>query len=153
MHRILLDDGIELLGSADDPHPDHRALARAVHRVVDEVYGDPSDASDTEVTDHRSNHAATPRPQTFTYRVYPSEGIWPGGRPVQPTAVATVVRCVRSFLGLPRRRALLLRAPGSAATKAAAIGAFDSQSRLLRGELRYVWDTDVELYWPVSGLM
>ena len=35
-------------------------------------------------------------------------------------------------------------------TKVAAIGAYDSQSRLLLGELRYVWDTSVELYWPMD---
>jgi hypothetical protein len=36
------------------------------------------------------------------------------------------------------------------ATKVAAIDAYDSQMRLLGGELRYVWGTDVELYWPTD---
>ena len=40
---------------------------------------------------------------------------------------------------------------GSLATKAAAIGAYDSQSGLLGGELRYVWGKGVELYWPMKG--
>ena len=30
------------------------------------------------------------------------------------------------------------------------MGAYDSQSRLLRGELRYAWDTSVELYWRMD---
>ena len=37
------------------------------------------------------------------------------------------------------------------AAKLAAIDAYDSQRRLLKGELRYVWKTGVELYWPVDG--
>jgi hypothetical protein len=32
----------------------------------------------------------------------------------------------------------------------AAINAYDSQSRLLGGELRYVWGKGVELYWPMD---
>ena len=45
---------------------------------------------------------------------------------------------------------MLFRAPGSMPRKVAAIGAYDSQIGLLRGELRYVWDTGVELYWPMD---
>jgi hypothetical protein len=36
------------------------------------------------------------------------------------------------------------------ATKIAAIDAYDSQSRFLGDELRYVWGTGVELYWPME---
>jgi hypothetical protein len=54
------------------------------------------------------------------------------------------------MMGLTRRRPLLFRASEAAATKVAAIDAYDSQMRLLAGELRYVWDTGVELYWPMD---
>jgi LmbE family N-acetylglucosaminyl deacetylase len=138
---------------ASDPHPDHRTLARTVGRVVHQVYGSGSDVPKGETADGSPDRSMGPRPQMISYRVYPGAGIWPSGRPSQASAVATVVRCIRSVLGLPRRRALLVRAPHSAATKAAAIGAYESQSRLLQGELRYVWDTDVELYWPTDGVM
>jgi hypothetical protein len=54
------------------------------------------------------------------------------------------------MLGLAGRRALLFRAPESQPKKMAAINAYDSQSRLLGGELRYVWGKGVELYWPMD---
>ena len=76
--------------------------------------------------------------------------MWPGGRPANATASATVARLARSLLGLTHRRPLLMRAPASVATKAAAIHTYESQSALLRGELRYVWDAAVELYWPMD---
>lgn len=138
--------------STDDPHPDHRALARAVGRAVDQLYP-ASDVPESVTTESSHVRSFGPRPRTFTYRVYPGAGIWPGGRPAQVTALTTAARCVRAVLALPRRRALLVRAPRSAATKAAAIGAYQSQSRLLKGELHYVWDRDVELYWPTDGVM
>jgi LmbE family N-acetylglucosaminyl deacetylase len=136
-----------------DPHPDHRTLAWTVRRVVDQVYGSGFDVPKGEIVDGSRDRSMGPRPQVFTYRVYPGAGIWPAGRPAQATAVATAVRCVRSVLGLPRRRALLVRAPHSVATKVAAMGVYESQMRLLQGELRYVWDTDVELYWPMDSVM
>jgi LmbE family N-acetylglucosaminyl deacetylase len=111
-----------------DPHPDHRTLARAAGRAADR----------------------TTRPQLFTYRVYPAEGLWPEGRPSAVTAGSVCVMFARSILRLTARRPLRLRAPAVAATKVAAIGAYDSQSRLLAGELRYVWSKDVELYWPME---
>jgi hypothetical protein len=39
------------------------------------------------------------------------------------------------------------------AAKVAAIDAYDSQRRLLNGELRYVWGTGVEFYWAMDGLV
>jgi LmbE family N-acetylglucosaminyl deacetylase len=119
-----------------DPHPDHRTLARAVGRSVDVLYGPDS---------------FEPRPQVFSYRVYPGEGLWPDGRPARTTLGSTASRLVRSVMGLTHRRPLLFRAPEAAAAKAAAIDAYDSQIRLLRGELRYVWGTGVELYWPMDN--
>ena len=133
-----------------DPHPDHRTLARAVGRAVDRI-DDPDPGVVPAETDGPGPGATNTRPEVFTYRVYPGEGVWPDGRPARVTAGATVVRFARSLLGLSHRRALLVRAPGSAATKAAAIHAYESQSALLRGELRYVWDAGVELYWPLDA--
>ena len=136
-----------------DPHPDHRALARAVGRAVDETYD-----SDPDSGGHRGGApdgsrfgTVRTRPQVFTYRVYPGEGLWPHGRPSRRTLGTTAVQFARSTFGLTNRRALLLRAPESTATKVAAIGAYDSQIRLLNGELHYVWGTAVELYWPMDG--
>jgi LmbE family N-acetylglucosaminyl deacetylase len=133
-----------------DPHPDHQALARAVGRAVDQVH-DSDLGGPRSGTAHGSSFGSVrTRPQVFTYRVYPGEGLWPDGRPSRITLGTTAVRLVRSIFGLTSRRALLLRAPGSAATKVAAINAYDSQSRLLKGELHYVWGTGVELYWPMA---
>ena len=91
------------------------------------------------------------RPQLFTYRVYPGEGLWPEGRPPRVTASIFASLLMRSIVSLIRQRPLLFRSPGIAATKAAAIRAYDSQSGLLGGELRYVWGKSVELYWPMKG--
>ncbi len=132
-----------------DPHPDHRALARATRRAVAQTYG-PGDR-DGRVGDRPGARTMGPPPDVFTYRVYPGEGLWPNGRPARVTAVSSVAQLVRSIVGLAGRPALLLRAPGSASTKVAAIRAHDSQRQLLDGELRYVWGTSVELYWPVDG--
>jgi LmbE family N-acetylglucosaminyl deacetylase len=118
-----------------DPHPDHRTLARAVCYAVAQTY----------------DAGPGPPPQVFTYRVYPGEGLWPDGRPPRVTAGAAVVQFVRSVLGLAGRRALVFRARGPTATKVAAISAYDSQRRLLDGELRYVWGTGTELYWAMDG--
>jgi LmbE family N-acetylglucosaminyl deacetylase len=136
-----------------DPHPDHRALSRAVGRAVDEIHdSDPNPGGPRPGTGDGARFGTVrTRPQVFTYRVYPGEGLWPDGRPSRITLGITAVRFVRSMFGLARRRALLLRAPGSAASKVAAIDAYDSQSRLLKGELHYVWGTGVELYWPMAG--
>ena len=134
-----------------DPHPDHRALARAVGRAVDGIHdSDPGVPRPGTAEGARLGTIGT-RPHVFTYRVYPGEGLWPHGRPSRITLGTTAARFVRSVFGLTNHRALLLRAPGSAATKVAAIDAYDSQSRLLKGELHYVWGTDVELYWPMAG--
>jgi hypothetical protein len=91
-----------------------------------------------------------PRPKVFTYRVYPGEGLWPNGRPARVTVSAAVVQLIRAAFGQSGRRALLFRASGSSPTKVSAIGAYESQSRLLGGELRYVWRAGVELYWPAD---
>ena len=136
-----------------DPHPDHRTLARAVGRAVDQIDdSDPGVPRQGTADGSRLGRIGT-RPQVFTYRVYPGEGLWPDGRPSRITLGTAAARFVRSIFGLTltNRRALRLRAPGSAATKVAAIEAYDSQSKLLRGELHYVWGTGVELYWPMAG--
>ena len=123
---------------SSDPHPDHRTLAPAAGRAVSQVYDPDPDAPQATIAGGSDLHALGPRPQVFTYRVYPGEGLWPDGRPSRVT-VSTVVRLLmRSILSLIRQRPLLFRAPGLAATKVAAIDAYDSQSRLLGGELRSV---------------
>ncbi len=134
-----------------DPNPDHRALARATRRAVVQAYGFDPGVPHGDVTDRSGVCTIGPRPQVFTYRVYPGEGMWPDGRPSRATAVSSVAQLIRSVPKLGGRRPLLLRAAGSRATKAAAIDAYDSQRRLLNGELRYVWGTSVELYWPMDG--
>jgi hypothetical protein len=35
-------------------------------------------------------------------------------------------------------------------TKIAATNAYESQCKLLEGEMKYVWCTSVELYWPMD---
>ena len=136
---------------SSDPHPDHRTLARAVGRAARQVYGSDPDAPEATIAGGSDLHALGARPQVFTYRVYPGEGLWPEGRPSRVT-VCTVVRLLmRSVLSLIRQRPLLFRAPELVAMKVAAIDAYDSQSRLLGGELHYVWSKGVELYWPMRG--
>ena len=132
-----------------DPHADHRTLAETVRNVVAQIYD--SDAGRDGVTPESRTSSIGPRPRIFSYRVYPGEGLWPEGRPDRVTLGSASNRFVRSVLGLASRRALLLRAPRSTAAKIAAVNAYDSQSKLLGGELRYVWSTDVELYWPMEG--
>jgi LmbE family N-acetylglucosaminyl deacetylase len=134
-----------------DPHPDHRALARAVGQAVAQTYDPGPGAPHDGVADDSSLGPIGPRPEVFTYRVYPGEGFWPNGRPSRVTIATAVVQFIRSVIGLTGRRALLLRAPASRAMKASAIDAYESQSNLLGGELRYVWRTGVELYWPMYG--
>ena len=134
----------------NDPHSDHRTLARAVGRAASQVY-DSDPGAPTTSADGSSLQRRGTRPQIFTYRVYPGEGLWPHGRPPRMTVGTVLSLLVRSVSGLIRQRPLLFRAPGLAATKAAAIAAYDSQSRLLAGELRYVWGKGVELYWPMTG--
>jgi len=129
-----------------DPHHDHRVLARATRQAVAQIYDSGLGVPHGGVADGSSLSPTGPRPQVFAYRVYPGEGLWPDGR----QARVTVAQFVRSVLRLVGRRSLLLRAPGSRATKVAAIDAYDSQRRLLGGELRYVWDAGVELYWPMD---
>jgi LmbE family N-acetylglucosaminyl deacetylase len=133
--------------SSGDPHPDHRTLTQAARRAADQIAGAPrttsGQASELRVL-------GSP-PQLFTYRVYPGEGLWPDGRPSRVTVGTAVALVARSISSLTRRRPLLFRAAGSAATKAAAIDAYDSQRKLLAGELRSVWGTGVELYWPLEA--
>lgn len=112
-----------------DPHPDHQTLARAARRAVARI---------------------DRRPRLFAYRVYPGEGLRSGGDRSRLSVATAAARFAGAFLGR-RDRALLLRAPEFVSTKAAAVAAYDSQSRLLAGELRYVWGTGVELYWPMDA--
>ena len=134
-----------------DPNADHRVLARAVRHAVARTFDADHGSSHGERAGGSSPCAVGPRPQVFTYRVYPGEGLWPEGRPPQVTAVASIAQLGRAVLSLSGRRPLLLRAPRSLPTKVAAIGAYDSQRRLLDGELRYVWSKSTELYWPMQG--
>jgi LmbE family N-acetylglucosaminyl deacetylase len=133
-----------------DPNLDHRTLARAVRQAVAETYGSDIGVAGRGVADSLSPGPLGPRPQVFTYRVYPGEGLWPDGRPYRVTIRAAAARFFSSVLGLVGRRALLLRAPGSISKKVAAINAYESQCTLLGGELRYVWGSGVELYWPMD---
>lgn len=138
LFRIVRPSQVFVTKSAD-PHSDHRALARAAFRAVAQVY------------ESSSLGPIGPPPEVFSYRVYPTEGLWSDGRPSGASTGTAIVRFVHSVLGVTARRALLFRAPASRPTKAAAIDAYDSQSNLLSGELRYVWGSGVELYWPVDG--
>jgi LmbE family N-acetylglucosaminyl deacetylase len=133
-----------------DPHPDHHVLARATRQAVAQIYDSGLGVPHGGVADGSSLSPTGPRPQVFTYRVYPGEGLWPNGRPSRVTVSAAVVQLIRAAFGLSGRRALLFRASESMPTKVSAIDAYESQSRLLRGELRYVWGTSVELYWPMD---
>ena len=134
-----------------DPHADHRTLARAAGRAANQIHDSDSGTPPTTRAEGSRLLRSGSRPQVFTYRVYPGEGLWPDGRPPRVTVRAVLALLVRSSLRLTTRRPLLFRAPEIAATKVAAIDAYDSQSRLLAGELRYVWGADVELYWPMEG--
>jgi LmbE family N-acetylglucosaminyl deacetylase len=135
-----------------DPNADHRVLARAALHAVAQTYDPDLGSSDGEAAAGGSSPCPVgPRPEVFTYRIYPGEGLWPEGRPSQVTAVASIAQLARSVLRLRGSRPLLLRAPRSRPTKVAAIGAYDSQRRLLDGELRYVWSQSIELYWPMQG--
>ena len=89
-------------------------------------------------------------PRSLPTASNPGEGLWPDGRPSRVTVATAAAQLVRSVLRLVGRRSLLLRAPGSRATKVAAIDAYNSQRSHLGGELRYVWDAGVELYWPMD---
>jgi LmbE family N-acetylglucosaminyl deacetylase len=134
-----------------DPHPDHRALARATRLAVIDVYGagiGPGTSGVREATPGDQRNGSPP--EVYTYRVYPREGLWPDGLPVRATLAETLLQFARSVLGLIRRRPLILRADRCRADKTAAIEAYESQRRLLDGELRYVWRTGTELYRPMN---
>ena len=88
--------------------------------------------------------------EVYTYRVYPVEGLWPDGHPPRATLVMTLLQLTRSVCGLIGRRPLILRAARSRSNKTAAIEAYESQRKLLDGELRYVWRSGVELYRPMN---
>jgi LmbE family N-acetylglucosaminyl deacetylase len=140
-----------LVTKPSDPHPDHRALARAARRAVIDVYGsshEPVSEGGREAI--RGDHANGSPPEVYTYRVYPVEGLWPDFHPPQASLAATLLRFARSVFGLIGRRPLILRAPRSQSDKREAIEAHESQRKLLDGELRYVWRTGVELYWPMN---
>ena len=123
--------------SPDDLHADHRALGRAAHQAVVDVFGCGPEASDRA-------------PALFTYRVYPASGMWPEGHPGEATLAMTAGQLVRSLPRLLADRAVEFRGPESAAAKKEAIVAHRSQQKLLDGELRYVWGDDVELFQRVD---
>jgi LmbE family N-acetylglucosaminyl deacetylase len=138
LFRIVRPSQVFVTKSAD-PHSDHRALARAALHAVAQVY------------EGSSAGPVGPRPEVFSYRVYPAEGLWSDGRPSGASTGAAIVRFVHSVLGVTARRPLVFRASESRPTKASAISSYESQSTLLSGELRYVWASGVELYWRVEG--
>jgi LmbE family N-acetylglucosaminyl deacetylase len=132
-----------------DPHPDHRALSRATRQSVIDVYGSVSDSG--SLRDELSSvHRRGSPPEIYSYRVYPGEGLWPDGRPSKVTVSTTLFQLARSVFRLIGRRPLILRAAKSKPDKKAAIETYESQRRLLNGELRYVWRTGVEIYWKMS---
>ena len=140
-----------LVTKPSDPHPDHRALARATRQAVIDVYGsshEPVSEGGREAIG--GDHANGSPPEVYTYRVYPGEGLWPDGHPPRATLAMTLLQLARSVFGLIGRRPLILRAARSRSDKTAAIEAHESQRKLLDGELRYVWRTGVELYWPMN---
>ena len=138
---------------ASDPHPDHRTLARTVGRAVHQVYGSGSDVPKGEVADGSPDRSMGPRPRSSRTASIPERGYGrPAGRPgVRPWPLSSGASA--PFSGCPADELCWSELPTQGATKAAAIGAYESQRRLLQGELRYVWDTDVELYWPTDGVM
>ena len=91
-----------------------------------------------------------PRPDGFAYRGYPTEAFWSNGRPAEVSAGTAVAQFIHSVLGLNARRPRLFRDPELRLMKTSAIKAYDSQSKLLSGELRYVWGVGLELYWPID---
>ena len=134
-----------------DPHPDHQTLARATRRAVIDVYGSrPRPGPDGGREAIPGDHPNGSPPEVYTYRVYPGEGLWPDGHPSRATLVMTLLQLARSVFGLIGRRPLILRAARSRSDKTAAIEAYESQRKLLDGELRYVWRTGVELYRPMN---
>jgi LmbE family N-acetylglucosaminyl deacetylase len=147
LFRVVRPSQVFVTRSAD-PHPDHRALARAAGLAVTQVYDSDPKVPDTGAEEGSVLDCIGARPEFFNYRVYPGAGLWSEGRPPEASSVGRVLQLVRAVLGLSRQRALLFRAPRSRMVKASAIRTYVSQSKLLSGELRYVWDTDVELYWP-----
>ena len=62
-----------------DPHPDHRTLARTVRS-----------RRGRDLRFDTGGLQVGPRPQVFTYRVYPGEGFWPEGRPPRMTVRAVL---------------------------------------------------------------
>ena len=134
-----------------DPHPDHQTLARATRRAVIDVYGPrPRPGPDGGREAIPSDHPNGSPPEVYTYRVYPGEGLWPDGHPSRATLAMTLLQLARSVFGLIGQRPLILRSPRSRSDKTAAIEAYESQRKLLDGELRYVWRTGVELYRPMN---
>jgi LmbE family N-acetylglucosaminyl deacetylase len=140
-----------LVTKPSDPHPDHRALARATRQAVIDVYGsshEPVSQGGREAIG--GDHENASPPEVYTYRVYPIEGLWPDGHPPRATRAMTLLQLARSAFGLIGRRPLILRAAMSRSDKRAAIEAHESQRSLLDGELSYVWRSSVELYWPMN---
>jgi LmbE family N-acetylglucosaminyl deacetylase len=132
-----------------DPHPDHRALFRAACRSAIAAYGSVSERGSFR-DEISPAHREGPPPEIYSYRVYPGEGVWQDGRPSKVTVPSTLLQLARSMFGLVGRRPLILHAAKSKSDKWAAIDAYESQRRLLNGELRYVWRPGVEIYRRIS---
>ena len=123
------------VSAGDDLHVDHRALARAACRAV---------------SASRAERGSDGAPALFAYRVYPAAGAWPDGHSGVSTPLATAGRIVRSSPRLLTDRSLAFHGPDAVGAKHRAVAAFTSQKRLIDGELRYVWGTDVELFRPID---
>ena len=134
------------------PHPDHQTLARATRRAVIDVYGPrPRPGPDWRAGGYPQRPPERIAAQGLHLpRADPGQGLWPDGHPSRATLAMTLLQLARSVFGLIGQRPLILRAPRSRSDKAAAIEAYESQRKLLDGELRYVWRTGVELYRPMN---
>ena len=136
-----------------DPHPDHRTLARAVGRAVDQIDdSDPGVPRQGTADGSRLGPYRNAAPGLHLPRVSRRRAVarWP---PVPDHAGhrSGAVCPLDLWTDTDQPTSPAAPRPGSAATKVAAIDAYDSQSKLLRGELHYVWGTGVELYWPMAG--
>ena len=128
----------------DDLHPDHRALARATCRAL-------ASRAAAAASADASGTGAARQPELYAYRVYPAAGIWRQdelGDEVAPRPTAQAV--ARALPRLLTHREFVLRAPDLVAAKHAAMAAHASQRGLLDGELRFVWDRDIELFTRVD---
>ena len=134
-----------------DPHPDHRTLTRAIRQAVAQTYdsgpGVPRGGLDGRIScpSHRTTASGIHVPRLSRRRIVARWSPVPGNRwhrsravrPLGPSYWPADGRCCSGPLGRCRRRL-----PQSVPTTVK-VGS-------CLGELRYVWDTGVELYWPMD---